>query len=191
MTGRVELVFETHSQTVDNERGIATGWLGGALSDRGRELAAELGERRRPDTIDVVFTSDLARAVETADIAFSATSIPVVLDWRLREVDYGDWNGAPVATVERERRARVEAPFPGGESYRDVVERVASFLDDVRARRDGQRLLVIGHTATRWALDHLLDGAALDEIVTAPFDWREGWEYEVDQRRPTPAGVGG
>ena len=66
MTDVVRIVFETHSLTVDNERGIATGWLGGALSARGRALAEELGERRRDDGIDAVFASDLARAVETA-----------------------------------------------------------------------------------------------------------------------------
>ena len=62
MTDGIELVFETHSLTVDNERGIATGWLGGALSDGGRSLAVELGARRRDDAIDIVLCSDLARA---------------------------------------------------------------------------------------------------------------------------------
>ncbi|MBA2359285.1 MAG: histidine phosphatase family protein, partial [Actinobacteria bacterium] len=62
----VEIVFETHSISTDNERGIATGWLPGLLSERGRTLAAELGERRRDDGIAAVFTSDLRRAVETA-----------------------------------------------------------------------------------------------------------------------------
>ena len=69
MTDVVRIVFETHSLTVDNERGIATGWFGGALSAQGRALARELGERRRDDRIDAVFSSDLARAVETAEIA--------------------------------------------------------------------------------------------------------------------------
>ena len=71
------LVFETHALTTDNERGIATGWLGGVLSQHGRALAAELGARRRHDGIDEVLCSDLARAVETAEIAFGRTSIPV------------------------------------------------------------------------------------------------------------------
>ena len=179
MTDVVRIVFETHSLTVDNERGIATGWLGGALSTRGRVLAEELGERRRDDGIDAVFASDLARAVETADIAFAATDIRVLLDWRLRETDYGELNGAPADAIAAERARRVELPFPGGESYRGAVGRVASFLDDVRGRV-GERILLIGHTATRWALDHLLDGRSLEEVVTAPFDWREGWEYDLD-----------
>jgi len=183
--GWLELVFETHSLTTDNERGLATGWLGGTLSARGRQLAAELGERRRDDGIDAVFTSDLARAVETAEIAFGGTGISVILDWRLRELDYGDLNGAPVTAVEHVRRAHVETPFPRGESYRAAAERVASFLEEVRAERAGRRIVVIGHTATRWALDHLLDGKPLERVVTAPFDWQEGWEYALESQVAT------
>jgi 2,3-bisphosphoglycerate-dependent phosphoglycerate mutase len=182
VTARVELAFETHALTIDNERGFATGWLGGSLSRRGRAFAAELGERRANDGIDVVFASDLARAVETAEVAFAGTSIPVALDWRLRELDYGELNGAPVAVIDGERARRIDVRFPGGESYRDAVARVASFLAEIRARRAGQRILVIGHTATRWALDHLVEGIPLEDAVTAPFDWQEGWEYVLEQR---------
>ena len=78
------LTFETHSWSEDNDHGIATGWLPGRLSDRGRALASELGERRRD--VSVVFVSDLARAVETAEVAFRGAGIRVLADWRLREV---------------------------------------------------------------------------------------------------------
>ena len=86
----VAVVFETHSTSVDNELGIATGWNQGELSDIGREQARELGERRRDDGIAVVFTSDLRRAVQTAELAFAGTPLPVIRDARLRECDYGD-----------------------------------------------------------------------------------------------------
>jgi alpha-ribazole phosphatase/probable phosphoglycerate mutase len=188
VTDVVRIVFETHSLTVDNERGVATGWLGGALSAHGRALASELGERRRDDRIDAVFSSDLARAVETAEIAFGATDIPVVLDWRLRETDYGELNGAPADAIAAERAQRVDVPFPGGENYRDAVARVASFLDDFPDGCAGERVLLIGHTATRWALDHLLDGRPLEQVVAAPFDWREGWEFDLD---PSPRAIAG
>jgi 2,3-bisphosphoglycerate-dependent phosphoglycerate mutase len=39
--------------------------------------------------------------------------------------------------------------------------------------------LVIGHVATRWALDHLLNGDALEELCRAGFTWQEGWEYRI------------
>ena len=97
----LSVVFETHSTTVDNERGVATGWLPGELSERGRELAGELGRRRREDGLAAVFCSDLERAVQTARIAFAGTPVPVLLDWRLRECDYGQRNGIACSGTAR------------------------------------------------------------------------------------------
>src|SRR5215470_10285215 len=145
----VAVVFETHSISEDNEAGVATGWLGGRLSDAGREQAFLLGERRRRDGLDVVFTSDLNRAVETAQIAFGTSDLPVLLDWRLRECNYGFMNGMPRTQLDAEQTARLDEPFPGGESWREAVQRVSLFLDQLTAERDGQRVLVIGHVATR------------------------------------------
>src|SRR5262249_43436940 len=158
-----------------NDRGIATGWLDGRLSERGRHQAEELGARRRHDGIVAVITSDLGRAVETAEIAFAGTGIPIITDARLRECNYGQLNGMPVTQLEAERRQHIDAPYPSGESYRQVVDRVATFLADLARNREGARILVIGHSATRWALDHLLTGVALEHLVSAPFDWRPGW----------------
>jgi broad specificity phosphatase PhoE len=149
----VAIVFETHSITTDNEAGLATGWLDGRLSERGKVLAAELGQRRRHDGLAAVFASDLGRSVETVELAFGGSSIPVHLDVRLREVDYGAWNGMPVSRLERERVRRISRPFPGGESYQQVVTRVAGFLEELARDRDRGRVLLVGHTATRWALD--------------------------------------
>jgi len=173
----LEVVFETHSVSTDNERGIATGWLPGELSEDGRRLAARLGERRRDEGFASVFTSDLRRAVETAEIAFGESGIPIHQDARLRECDYGMLNGRAVERVSALRRQCIDQPFPGGESYRDAVERMRDFLDDVGPRFAGARVLVIGHSATRWALEHLLNGVPLEALVDAPFEWQEGWEY--------------
>ena len=178
----IELVYETHSLTTDNEAGIATGWIPGLLSERGRAAAQALGERRRDDGIEVVFTSDLRRAVETAEIAFAGSGLPVRQDPRLRECNYGELNGRPVAELDAQRLRRVETPFPGGESYHDVVERTRSFLADL-ARDEPSRVLVIAHSANRWAIEHLLEGRAVEELVTAPFAWQEGWVYRLDGSR--------
>jgi broad specificity phosphatase PhoE len=172
----VEIVFETHSTTTDNEQGIATGWLQGELSEHGREQAQDLGERRRDDDFTAVFTSDLRRAVQTADIAFGDSGIPVFQDWRLRECDYGELNGMPSARLEAERSRRIDEPYPGGESYRQVAERMRAFLDGRLRQHDGARVLLVGHSATRWALDNLLSGVPLEEAV-GPFEWQEGWTY--------------
>jgi 2,3-bisphosphoglycerate-dependent phosphoglycerate mutase len=171
------VVFETHSTSEHNEAGIASGWLGDALSAAGRAQAVELGERRRDDGIDVVYASDLHRAVETATIAFEGSMIPLRVDWRLRECDYGELNGMPRQVLDEQRVRRIDEPWPGGESWRDAVARVSSFL----AELDGGRVLVIGHIATRWALEHRVNGRTLSELAAEEFEWQPGWEYELRQ----------
>lgn len=175
----VAIVYETHSTSQDNEAGIATGWLPGALSEAGRAQAAALGKRRRNDGIGVVFSSDLGRAMETAEIAFADTNISRIQDARLRECNYGELNGAPVERVHAERSKRIDTPFPGGQSYRDVVVQTREFLRDVARDYDGKRVLIISHSANRWALQNLLEGAPLEDVVVAPFAWQEGWEYTL------------
>jgi broad specificity phosphatase PhoE len=127
--------------------------------------------------VDAVFTSDLGRALETVAIAFDGRNPPIFHDWRLRECDYGALNGAPAGELEVEKH--IDVPFPGGESYRDVVARVGSFLDDLRRSRDGKRVVVVSHAAPRWALQHLIDGTPLEQLVGAPFDWQPGWKFTL------------
>ena len=114
--GDVHIVFETHAISEDNELGVASGWSHSRLSDLGRRQARNLGERRRDDGIATVFSSDLRRAAETADLAFASGTPPILLDWRLRECDYGERNGDPAEAHGRDRAAHVDEPFPGGEA---------------------------------------------------------------------------
>lgn len=125
-----------------------------------------------------MFTSDLRGAVETAEIAFAGSDLELRQDPRLRECDYGRLNGAPVEQLDPRRRF-VDLPHPGGESYRGCVVKMRSFLADVAREFDGGRVLVIAQSAQRWALRHLLEGVPLEELVDAPFEWQEGWEYVI------------
>ena len=172
-------MFETHSTSVDNEQGVATGWFDGELSATGREQALELGERRRDDGLDAVFTSDLRRAVETVEIAFAGSSIPVTADERLRECNYGALNGMPRSLLETERLRRIDEPFPDGESWRQAVHRVQGLLRELVTTHDAKRVLVVGHIATHWGLEHTAHGAALEALAAAPFVWQPGWEYDL------------
>ncbi|HYI75858.1 MAG TPA: histidine phosphatase family protein [Gaiellaceae bacterium] len=175
----IEILFESHSTSVDNERWIASGWLDPQLSPLGRRQAKDLGERRAEDEIVAVFCSDLARAAETAQIAFGGRGLPIFKDWRLRECNYGMLNGTAVARLEVERTKHVVDPYSGGESYVDVVARARSFLDDLPSRYPDRRIVVIGHSATKWAFDHILEGTPLDELVEGSFRWQPGWLYTL------------
>ncbi len=173
----ITLVYETHSTTEDNEAGRATGWLPGRLSGRGAAQARELGQRRAGDGIAAVFCSDLWRAVQTAQIAFGDTGIPVLADWRLRECDYGHRNGMPAPEMEAHRAGHLDVPYPGGESWRQAVGRAGRFVADMPGRWEGQRIAVIGHVATLWGLQHVIDGAPVEELIAVGFAWQPGWEF--------------
>src|SRR5690606_11251430 len=129
----VEIVYETHSISEHNEAGIASGWLPGELSERGLALAVELGERRRDDGLDAVFSSDLRRAVQTALVALGDLGIPFIQDRRLRECHYGEFDGMPVSLLEARRVRHIAEPWPGGQSYRDVVRQMSDFLAELAA----------------------------------------------------------
>ena len=176
----VDVVFETHPTTVDNESGRATGWLPGRLSAAGEEQARMMGIRRRDDRLAAIVSSDLRRARQTVEIAFPDEEIPTLFDWRLRECDYGARNGGPVEDLDRE--AHVDVPYPTGESWREAIERVGEALEDVCSRWEGSRVLLVGHTSTRWALDHLVLGRSVEDLVAAPFAWQGGWEYRIETR---------
>ena len=174
----IEIVFETHALTEDNEQNIATGWLPGRLSARGRDNAVRTGQRRRDDGISAVFCSDLRRAAETAQLAFGETGIPILYDWRLRECDFGERNGTRVAEIARDREQHIDSPYPGGESLRQAVRRAAGVLADLPSRWAGRRVMVIGHLATYRALEHMVNNATVEDLIGTPFVWRaEGWEY--------------
>jgi len=176
----IEIVFEIHSLSENNERGIATGWLPGRLPARGRGNAAATGRRRRNDGIAAVFTSDLRRAAQTAEIAFGDTDIPILYDWRLRECDFGQRNGTPTAELRLDREDYIDRPYPGGESRRQAVQRVTGLLSDLPTRWGGRRVLLIGHVATQRVLEHVINGVTLEVLTAADFDWREdGWEYRL------------
>jgi broad specificity phosphatase PhoE len=154
----VTIIFETHSTSLDNEAGIASGHNDVDLSEMGFRQAKELGERYVGESIAAVVCSDLMRSYRTAEIAFGSRSMLILRDPRMRECDYGSLSGFPVEIVNRERTGRIHQPFPDGESYNQVVERVRDLLSDVIASYQGQRVLLIGHRATWYSLEHLLAG---------------------------------
>jgi broad specificity phosphatase PhoE len=99
----------------------------------------------------------------------------VVADERLRECDYGALNGT--AGPVHDRMARIDVPYSGGESWRQAVERVAGFLEELRREHAGERVLAIGHSATRLALEVVANGRELEKAMAEPFSWQPGWEY--------------
>ena len=175
----LSVIFEAHATSLDNEAGVASGWFDVSLSATGEEQARMLGARRRRDQFAAVFCSDLTRSFRTAEIAFGDRPLSIVRDGRLRECDYGGLTRCPTSEIEQRRALHVTTPFPDGESYQQVVHRVSGWLDDVMGQLGACTVLVIGHRATFYALEHLLRHVELHEAVTSPWTWQPGWTYDV------------
>jgi hypothetical protein len=109
--------------------------------------------------------------------------MPILHDWRLRECNYGRSTGMPVEELAATRSRYLTVPYPDGESWQEAIDRVGRFLDDVSWRWPDQRVLVIGHTATRWGLDHHLGGTDVVALLEAKFEWQPGWDTPSDTPR--------
>ena len=178
------VLFESHSTSLDNEAGLASGHFDVALSPTGERQAREMGDRYRDTEIAAVFSSDLQRSYRTAEIAFGGRGIPIERDRRLRECDYGELTRRPRSEVVAQPLAHLDKPFPGGESYRDAAQRMREFLKELVVRFDENTVLIVGHRASQVALEHWLNGRRLEDVLTAPWSWQPGWKYQLDSSKP-------
>lgn len=122
----MRVYFAAHSTTTDNEAEIASGWKNVELSELGVRQSKELSETFKDIRLDLVCCSDLKRAVDTVKIAFG-DKFPIIVDKRLRELNYGDFNGKPSKEVSVMKFKAINEPFPNGESYKQAMERIREF----------------------------------------------------------------
>lgn len=175
----ISIVFEPHCTSIDNETYRASGHNDVELSELGVEQAKEMGKRYKDDHFDVIFCSDLQRAYKSAEIAFENRWL-IIKDARLRECDYGDFTQHPNDEVQKEKPKRIFTAFPNGESYEQASERMKSFLQDIRKNYDGKKIMIIGHRATQYSLEHWINKTPLEETISAPWKWQPGWRYHLD-----------
>jgi broad specificity phosphatase PhoE len=145
------VLLARHGETDDNREPLRLqGWRDTPLNDTGRRQAAELAERVAGEGIVSLWSSDLIRARETAEIAGARLGLDVRLDARLREGNRGEWEGRLFDDVAREEPERFAAwmqagdhwRFPGGESLHEQQERVAACVEEVRAGGELPALVV-------------------------------------------------
>lgn len=175
----VIIIFESHGTTVDNEKHLASGWADCPLADLGIQQSKEMGERYKDDHFDAIFCSDLQRSYKSAEIAFG-NKFPIIRDARLNECDYGDMTQHPSSEVDPEKLRRINIPFPNGESYEQTSVRMKSFLEDLLKNYNGKRVMIIGHRATQYGIEHWIKGLTLEQIIPAPWKWQPGWEYKLE-----------
>ncbi len=179
----IKITYFVHGTTTDNEKGIASGWSDVGLSDLGIRQAVALKERIKDKKFNVVFCSDLKRAVDSAKLTFEGV-VPVIPDKRLRECDYGKYNAQPSAIIEPMQEKRITERFPEGESYEDVKNRLADFLEFLQKNYNGKSVAIIAHKAPQLALDVLLKNKTWEQAFAGYWRkrkaWQPGWDYTVE-----------
>ncbi len=143
------LLLVRHGETDWNRDHRWQGYTGPPLNDRGRQQARELAARV-DGNIDAVYTSDSDRARETAEIVAESLELSVHADERLREVNFGEWEGLTRHEIDRlyagafSRWEACETPLPAGvESDEDMAGRVLESLREIAAGHAGGRVLVV------------------------------------------------
>jgi len=139
------LLLARHGETEWNREGRWQGHADVALNDRGREQARELAHWMRDEPIDVIYSSDLKRAHETALIIAEQKRLPVTTDAGLREIDVGRWSGL---TPDEIARCFPDMATHDGETNAQHLERAIAAFHRIASAHRGQRMLIVSHGKT-------------------------------------------
>ncbi len=152
----MNLILVRHGETDWNRTGRCQGISDVVLNDNGRKQALELGLCLKGEKISAVYSSDLARAISTAEEIARHHGLTVEIDSDLREMDQGDFEGL-LFTEIRERYADImrewrDSPetirIPSGESLTEVQERALRVFERLCGRHDGETVVAVSHNLT-------------------------------------------
>lgn len=176
----VKVIYFVHGTTTDNIDHKSTGWIPGELSEKGIQQSIVLKDQINLDEIDLVISSDLKRAIDSANYTFKGLK-KIYHDERIRECNYGDLNGQNSSLVVYEEH--IEVPFPNGESLKDVENRVRDFCNYLKENFDGKTIAVVAHKAPQLAFEVITKGITWKEAIEKDWrktkNWQPGWEYII------------
>jgi len=153
MPHMTQLILVRHGQTDWNVEGRYQGQTDRPLNAAGRAQAEALARQLAPGQFAAIYSSDLLRALETAQIIATGLGLPVQVDRRLREINLGDWEGRQVAEIAAQYQGawadRARDPgrsrAPGGETVAEVAARLADAAAHIARRHPGGTVVVVSH----------------------------------------------
>ena len=150
-----KIILLRHGETEWNRLGKYQGQSDIALSEKGRCQAQTLAAHFPVRTLQAAYASDLQRAMETARVATSSFGCTVTAEPRLREVNFGDWEGLTYAQISAGWPEAMEKFFqlpdlleiPHGETFAEVQQRAMAALEEIAAAHEGATVLAAAHGA--------------------------------------------
>ena len=180
----VKIIYFVHGTTLDNLEHKATGWLPGSLSEKGIFQSFSLKKLININEIDLVISSDLKRAILSAENIFRGEK-EILHDSRIRECNYGDLNGKDASLVKYEEH--ILNKFPNGESLKDVETRVRDFCNYLVTNFDNKTIALVSHKAPQLALDVITKNISWEEAINNDWrktkSWQPGWTYELNFKK--------
>lgn len=153
------LYLTRHGETVDNVNKIMQGQTQGQLSDNGRRQALGLSAHLTDVHFDAIVSSDLRRAVQTAQAVADSRGMTVTETPLLRERDWGGFTGRYIPSLKDE-------PWPDDiESAEDLLARAGEFLTWVKANYKDKQILAVGHGIIDKAIQSVYYGKLMREIL--------------------------
>lgn len=148
-----EIYLIRHGQTISNIERRIQGQSDSPLTDLGKQQADRLAKRLGHLSFDAVYSSDLGRALSTAERLTKAMALPVYQDPRLREIGFGRAEGSSWDDMQQSHpdvcfdwyHHKAYACMPEGESREDATRRVVELLTELTSRHNGQRVMAITH----------------------------------------------
>ena len=141
-----------HGENEWTERGALAGRTPSVpLNEKGKEQAQQVAERLKDQPITAVYSSPLLRCLETAQPLAAALNLPVSVEPGILEVDYGEWRGGELKELGKRPEWRLVQVypggfrFPGGETLREVQNRVITTLERIRTEHAGEVIAVYAH----------------------------------------------
>ena len=142
----MKLYVTRHGETSYNVENRICGVSDIPLNNTGKEQAQKIGEKLLDKKIDVIISSPLQRAQETAKIISKKIKAPIEIDERIHEINFGVFEGMPGKNEDfRYVKKNHAISYPQGEKLFQVVQRVYNFLDEIHQRYQDQTVLVVCH----------------------------------------------
>jgi probable phosphoglycerate mutase len=166
----MRLILVRHGETEENKAGIIQGWLPGKLTSLGIKQAQQLAKRLKWLRINVTYSSDLARCVDTAkEILKFHQKTKLFLDKRVRERNLGEFQGRRINKSDWEALPDIGNKYfrvpKGGESFEDMKRRVNRFLKEAIKKHSQKTVLVVTHGGTLIAFRSLLEKRDLQDLI--------------------------
>lgn len=165
--GIMKLIITRHGETEENKIGKLQGHLPGKLSSLGIEQAKKVALRLKGEKIDYIYSSDLARAADTAkEIAKYHLDIPIEFTQELREKDLGELTGVNKDKLGVSKKDLITDVIQSkeGESHEQIVQRAESFYNKILKKHPDDTVLLVGHNGINKILISVITGQPKEEI---------------------------